>query len=202
MRYYSEKSAKDFLKKEGFEILKSVYIKKFEDIKVKTKNLNFPIVAKIFGKKIIHKSKIGGVKLNLKSYEEIFKVFEEMKKINGFEGVVVQKQVKGKEIFLGLKKTHEFGYAIGFGTGGVNVEQIKDINFRIAPLSKKEIKGMINDTKISKELSKNEKNSIEKNLILLQNLSKKYPKISELDINPLILNKNFSKIIDARMVWK
>jgi len=198
--YYSEKETKNLLKNNRFKILKSFYVSKISEVEKIIKKFVFPIVLKISGKKIIHKNKLGGVILNLKNYNEVLKSFKKLKKIKDVEEIVIQKQIKGKEIFLGVKKTPEFGHVICFGSGGINVEKKKDISFRVFPLNKKDIEEIINERKISKKLNKKEKFVIKKNLLKLNKFVKKYKNIKELDINPLILNNNSGYIVDARMV--
>jgi succinyl-CoA synthetase beta subunit len=199
---YNEKRAKELLKKEGFEVLSSFYISDISKIKKIIKSLKFPLAVKISGKKIIHKNRVNGVVLDLNSYEEVLNAFKKMKKIKNFEGIVIQKYVQGKEIFLGIKNTPEFGHVVSIGSGGIDVEEIKDVNFRISPLNKEDAEEMLKEVKISKNLNKEEKNLVLKNLLKLNFLIKKYPKISELDINPLIVNDNFCKIIDSKIIFE
>lgn len=200
--YYAEKKAKEFLQKEGFDVLDSIYIKKESKIKQKLKKLKFPLAEKIFGSKIVHKKRLGGVKLNLKDEKEAVKSFRKFKKIKNVEGVVFQEQIKGKEILLGIKKTPEFSHVIVFGQGGSQVEKIKDVSFRVTPFDKKEAMNMIKETKVHEKLSTEEINSIIKNILKLNNLIKKHPQISELDINPLMVKKNKARVVDARIVFK
>jgi hypothetical protein len=197
--YYAEREAKNILRKNGFELLDSFYLKKLEDIK-KIKNFKFPVVIKIMGKKIIHKNSLGGVKMNVQDIESVLDCFNEMKKIKDFEGIIMQKQVTGKEIFLGLKKTEEFGHVVGFGSGGTDVEKKEDVVFRVIPFDKRDILEMIKETEIYDKLNNKEIENIIKNIFRIQKLSQKFPDISELDVNPLIVNNNFAKIIDARIL--
>lgn len=200
--FYSEKEAKDFLEKEGFDILESKYFQDKLEIKQKIAELRFPLAVKVFGKNIVHKNKLGGVKLGIKSYEEVLENFDKMKTIKGFQGITIQEQIIGKEIFLGLKKTPEFGHTIAFGSGGTNVEKEKDIIFRICPIRFQDADAMIKETKIFSRLNQKEILSVKKNILKLNELSKKYQKILELDINPLIVIDDFAKIIDARILWE
>ena len=200
--FYAEKQAKEFLEKYGFDVLTSIYIKNPNKLKGLRGVLDFPVAVKVFGKNIVHKKKLGGVTLNVKSIKEIIKIFKKMKKIKGFEGIVIQEMTHGKEILLGVKKTPEFDHVIAFGAGGSNVEKLKDVSFRVVPFSKKDALEMIDETKISRDLNKNEKNLILKNIFLLQEVLKKYPSISELDINPLSLVDGVAKVIDARIVFE
>lgn len=199
MKIFTEKEAERFLENKGFKVIERKYISKKSEI---SKKIKFPLVMKVSGKKIIHKNKINGIKLNIKNHEQAVNFFNELKKIKNAEGVIIQKQIKGKELLLGIKKTPEFSHAIAFGAGGIHTEELKDISFRISPFDKKEAEKMIKETKISKELNKKDIKSIRENLIKLVQLTKKYPKIKELDINPLIVNDKTATIVDARIVWE
>jgi hypothetical protein len=197
--FYAEKEAKNFLEKEGFDVLESYYIKNVKDI-IKYK-FDFPVVIKISGKNIVHKKRIGGVKVGIKDNNSLIKHFNSIKKIKGYEEAMIQKQISGKEFFLGIKKTPDFGQVIVFGLGGSNVEKDKDVSFRVYPLNKEDILDMIKETKIYKSISKREFNLIYDIILKINSLIKKYPKIVELDINPFIISSNKALIIDARIVF-
>jgi hypothetical protein len=152
---------------------------------------------KVSGQEIIHKNRIGGVVKNVKDYEIAWEVFNKLKEIKGFKGVMIQKQIKGKEFLLGIKKTPEFEHVIAFGAGGIHTEKLKDVSFRVYPFGKKETRQMMQEVKASKDLDENSTKIIEKNILKLCKLIKKYPRITELDINPLIQGR----IVDARIVW-
>lgn len=200
--YYAEKEAKEVLRKFGFEVLNSIYISKIEELDKISSKIKFPVVIKVFGRRIIHKTKLDGVYKNVNNISEILDLFGKMKKIKGFEGIIIQPQIKeGNEIFLGVNISEEFGHVIALGFGGTNVEKNKEISFRIYPIEKNDAKQMLKESKIFKKLSKKELEAVFKNLIKLNNFIKKYPKLKELDINPLIVKKNFAKIIDARIVF-
>lgn len=200
MKIFAEKEAEEFLEKRGFKIIKRIYIKKQGDLKKATKKIDFPLVIKVSGKKIIHKNKIRGIKINIKNYVQALKAFKKIKKIKDFEGAMIQKQVDGKEFLLGIKKTQEFGHVIAFGAGGIYTEKLKDTSFRICPFNKSEARKMIKEVNAARNLKRI--NMIEKNLIKLCQLVKKHPKIKELDINPLIVKGRKANIVDVRIVWE
>lgn len=197
MKIFIEKEAEDFLEKEGFEIIDRVYAEKERELKSATEKLGFPLVMKVSGPEIIHKNKIGGVVKDVRDYEIAWEVFNKLKKIKGVQGIMIQKQVKGKEFLLGIKKTPEFGHVIAFGAGGIHTEKLKDISFRVYPFNKREARKMIGEVNASKDLDKKSLRIMEKNIFKLCKLVKKYPEIRELDINPLIQGR----IVDARIVW-
>ena len=110
-------------------------------------------------------------------------------------------------IITGLKKDPTFGHVIAFGVGGIFTEIIKDVVFRVCPISKKDAIEMIKEIKAYKILegTRGEKPvnfySLLRVLLALSELSKKYENIEELDINPLIVNEKNAKIVDARIVF-
>ncbi|MCK5043564.1 acetate--CoA ligase family protein [Candidatus Pacearchaeota archaeon] len=202
MKIFTEKEAEEFLEKEDFKIIQRKYITHKSEIKKIVNKIGFPIVLKVSGKKIVHKNKLGGVKTNIQNYEQALKAFNEIKKIKNFEQAIIQKQIEGEEFLLGIKKTPEFGHACAFGAGGVHTEKLKDISFRICSFNKNEAKKMIQEVKMAQNLNKKNTNIIIKNLLKLCKLVKKYPKIKELDINPLIVTTKSAIIVDARIVWE
>jgi acetyltransferase len=166
--------------------------------------LSFPWVMKISSKKIVHKVKVGGVITNIKNLEEARVAFLKLSKIENFQEALIQEQIKGEEMILGIKHTEEFSKVIMIGKGGTNVEREKDISFRVLPIKKEEIKKMVKELKCYNELKKNGANlqEIIKIVLKLVEIAKNHPKIQELDINPLIVNKKEATIVDARISTK
>ena len=202
MRNITEKEAEDLLEKEGFNVAKREFIHNKEELK-KIK-INFPWVMKISSKKIVHKAKVGGVILNVNHLKEAEKAFDKLKLIKGFEAVLIQEMLPGVQTIVGLKKTPEFGLVIMFGKGGGNVEQEKDVSFRITPLSLEDADEMIKEVKFYEILKKTSINLdiIKKELLSVSKLAEKYPNILELDINPLIVNSHGATIVDARAAFE
>ncbi|MFH1364984.1 MAG: acetate--CoA ligase family protein [archaeon] len=211
--FYSEKEAENFLEKNGFSVVKRGCAEDEKELEKALKGFRFPVVMKVSGKTIVHKNMLGGVIGDVFTFRGALESFEKLKKIKGFEGVIIQEQlgvkemnssklgqIKGKEVLIGVKKTKDFGHAICVGTGGVNTEKMKDVSFRIFPFDSREAEKMILETKISKNLGKEERKAVEENIMKVCNLIKKYPKIEELDINPLIVNGSRAVVVDARMV--
>lgn len=197
MNIYVEKEAERFLEKQGFEIVETYFCDNKGSLLKAGRKLGFPLVAKISGKKIIHKNKLNGVVVGVSSGEQLLKVFEKFMKKKNVEGVIVQKQISGKEFILGIKNTEDFGQVIAFGVGGTRVEELKQVFFRVPPLGEKEIYEFIKEVKM--KLSSNEKNLLKKNIKKLCEVSKKFSNIEELDINPLILTDKFAVVVDARI---
>ena len=209
MQQLTEKEAEDFLEKNKFDVAKRTNAKSPKELeKIK---IPFPWVMKLSSKKIMHKAKLGGVILNITSTEKAKESFNKLSKIEGFEGVIIQEQLLGEEIVIGIKKTPEFSHVLMFGKGGSKVEQEKDVAFRIFPLKEKDIDEIMQDTNFFSSIFRDDtlcvKNKINlkklKEIIKkIEKLVEKYPKISELDINPLIINDKTAKIADARLVFE
>lgn len=198
----TEKEAEDLLEKEGFKVVPRILIKKKEELQ--NVKIKFPWVMKISSRHIVHKAKLGGTILEIKNLEQAKKAFDKLKSLNHFEGILIQHFMSGEELILGIKETPEFGKVIMFGKGGSNVENDKDISFRIIPLKKKDVKKMIEEIKFYPTLKEKNINlrKIEENIIILSKLAKKYNKIEELDINPLIVNEKEALVVDARISFK
>ena len=173
MKVFTEKEAEDFLEKNGFEIIQGFFVKTEKKLKRVMGKVNVPFVMKISGKKIIHKNRVNGIRLNIKTYEQALKFFRELKKIKNFQGVLIQKQIKGEEFLIGIKKTPEFGHVVCFGAGGITTEKLNDVSFRVFPFNNEDIKEMIYETKISKKLNKKTFEKISEILIKLNSFIKK-----------------------------
>ena len=185
----------------GIPMAKSGYIKAISDIS--NLNLNFPLVAKIDHNEIIHKSDVGGVKLNICNEEELKVTFNEWQnKFFGLNGVFVQEQInKGIELIIGCAFDNVLGHSIIVGLGGTLVEILKDVSFGHVPLSTKDILRMIDSLK-TKELLTGYRGESGVNLDELIKILRRvshmlinHPEIEELDINPLIFNKETDRFI-------
>jgi hypothetical protein len=151
---------------------------------------------KVYSKSIIHKNKHGGIIQDINSIENAQRSYTKLSRLRGFNGIIIQETLRGQELILGLKNTKDFGLTILLGAGGTNVEKIKDVTFRVLPISKHDAISMINDLKI-KIINKS---AIIKNLIKLNKLAKHHQDIQELDINPIIINKQSATIVDVRII--
>ena len=202
MKVYTEKEAEIFLEKEGFDLVKRATIKKIEQIKEIEKKIAYPWVMKASSSKIVHKASLGGVILDINSQINAQEAFERLEKINSFQEAMIQEQITGEELIIGLKKTPEFSQVLMLGKGGTKVEEEKDIVFRVLPVTAKDINEMIKEIHFYKTLEEKQANinSIKNLLLKVNNLAKKYPNISELDINPAFVNSKETKIADARII--
>ena len=178
------------------------------------KQLGFPVVLKIVSPDIIHKSDAGGVMVNLKSAEEVQKAYgkilENAKKYNAaarIVGVLVQEMApQSIEVIVGAVKDPQFGQTLMFGLGGIFVEILKDITFRVAPIAREDAQEMITEVK-AYPLLKGYRNTppadidaIVDVLLSASRLVMENPEIKELDLNPIMAYENGAKTVDARII--
>jgi len=200
----AEKEAEDFLEKEKFPVARRASIKNEEDIQTIEKKIPYPWVMKASSSRLIHKARLGGVILSIDSQIKAQEAFDRLSKLENFEEALVQEMISGEEVIIGLKKTPEFGLVLMFGKGGSKVQEEKDVSFRVLPASKKDIKEMLNETKVYKTLEEKQVNIREMKKIIgkTSDLAKKYPNILEFDINPLFVSVKKAIVADSRIVFE
>jgi len=203
MKVLGEFEAEKFLEKEGFCVVKRFLIKNEKELTKVLDKLKFPIVMKVSSKKILHKTDAGGVEVDIMNKVDAFKTYKKLSKIS--KDVLIQEFVKGHKVIIGLKKDPVFEHVLVFGLGGIFVEMIKDVSFRICPVNARECEEMIKEIRGYKLLQGmrgkqgiNFKKLVNV-LLLTSKLSQKYKKINELDINPLIINKKEAVVVDTRI---
>jgi acetyl-CoA synthetase (ADP-forming) len=176
--------------------------------------IGFPVVLKIISPDIIHKSDAGGVKVNLKTAAEVEAAFntimENAKKYKAdakIVGVLIQEMApQGTEVIIGAVKDPQFGQTVMFGLGGIFVELLKDVSFRVAPLTKEDAKEMITNLKAFPLLNGyrgSKPADIDALVEVICNVSKMIldnPEIKELDLNPVMAYPKGSKCVDARII--
>jgi acetyltransferase len=176
--------------------------------------IGYPVVMKISSPHILHKTDVGGVKLNLNNEKAVYNAFIEITtNVKRFmpdafiEGVMVYEMVTGgKEVILGVSFDRTFGHMIMFGLGGIYVEVLKDVSFRIVPVTEEEAFDMINEIKGSRILDgvrgekPYDKKDIANRLRSLSRLVEDFPIIKEVDINPYLVMNNGGIGLDARII--
>ena len=165
--------------------------------------MGYPVVAKVVGP--VHKSDVGGVTLNIRTPEHLALEFDRMMKIQDATGVMVQKMLKGTELFIGAKYEERFGHVVLCGLGGIFVEVLKDVQSGLAPLSYGEAFSMIHSLRGYKILKGtrgqqgiNEQKYAEI-IVRLSTLLRFATEIKEMDINPLLADANEVVAVDARI---
>jgi acyl-CoA synthetase (NDP forming) len=176
--------------------------------------IGYPVVVKIVSPDVIHKSDVGGVIINVKDAEDVQKVYEQI--MDGVKrhkpnakivGVLVQEMApQSTEVIVGATKDPQFGPTLMFGLGGIFVEILKDVTFRIAPITEYEAREMITAVK-AYPLLKGYRNTppadIEAIVKILLNTSRlimEHQEIKELDLNPIMVYEKRAKTVDARII--
>ena len=165
--------------------------------------IGFPLVMKVVGP--VHKSDVGGVTLNVRDEETVVREFNRMMKIKDTQAVMLAQQLKGTEVFIGAKREAKFGHMVLCGLGGIFIEVLKDIQAGLAPLSENEALNMIRNLKSYKIIqgirgqeAVNECKFAE-TIARVSVLVKIAPEIFEMDLNPLLGNREGVVAVDARI---
>lgn len=176
--------------------------------------LGYPVVLKIVSPDIIHKSDVGGVKLNILNKEQVSEKFKEIQKSVHEKapkarifGIIVQKMVpSATEVVIGALRDKQFGPVMMFGLGGIFIEIIKDVSFRIAPLNKDDALEMIKEIKGYSLLlgyrgsPKLDINAIADTIARISELMMNIDEIDQLDLNPIFVYTSGLVVVDARII--
>lgn len=209
-----ETEAKNVCREYGIPITQFELAKTGDEAVNFAKAIGFPIVLKIVSPDIIHKSDVGGVMINLKSPDEVRQAYADiLRNIQKgapkakIMGVLVQEMAPpSTEVIVGAFKDPQFGPAIMFGLGGVFVEVLKDVTFRVAPITREDAIEMITEVK-AYPLLKGYRNTppadleaITEILLKVSRLVMDHTEIKELDLNPVIVYEKGAKTVDARII--
>jgi acyl-CoA synthetase (NDP forming) len=210
----TEFESKKLLKQAGIRVVETKLAKTPKEAMSFSRKIGFPVALKIASPDVIHKSDSGGVKLSLNNATEVKKAYDEiLKKVRKqypkatVHGVTVQKMVRpGTEVIIGTTKDPQFGPVIMFGLGGVFVELLKDVSFRIIPVRLKDAQEMIQEIKGYRLLQGyrgKEPASIPALVEIILKISKfieQTPLVKELDLNPIFAYRDKAVAADARIV--
>lgn len=210
----TEVEAKNILSEAGIPVVQSKIARSKKEVISLSKEIGFPVALKIISSDIIHKSDAGGVRLGLKNYTQVGKAYTEIitsikekfpqAKI---EGISVQRMAPpGVEVIIGMTKDPQFGALLMFGLGGITVEILKDVSFRIVPISRKDATEMIREIK-GYPLLKGYRGGnpvdlpfLEELIMKVSDFVEKYPEIKELDLNPIFAYSKGALAVDARIL--
>jgi acyl-CoA synthetase (NDP forming) len=174
-----------------------------DEIVAMAKEIGFPLVMKVVGP--VHKSDVGGVTLNVKDEETVRSEFRRMMQIKDTYAVMLAQMLKGTEVFIGAKREDKFGHMVLCGLGGIFIEVLKDVKASLAPIAKEEAHEMIQGLKsygIIKGVRGQEPVNEDKfadAITRVAALMKVAPEIFEMDLNPLLGNKDAVVAVDARI---
>jgi len=209
-----EELAMEILSLYGFTFPERALARTPEEAIEIAEKIGYPVVMKVSSPQILHKTDVGGVKLNLSNAKEVYDAFIEItsnvKRLMPqafIKGVMIYKMItEGKEVILGVTQDKTFGHMVMFGLGGIYVEVLKDVSFRIVPVSKTEAKEMIEKIKGSKILEgvrgekPYDKEKIVESILRLSQLVTDFPIIKEIDINPYVVKHQGAIALDARII--
>jgi acyl-CoA synthetase (NDP forming) len=210
----TEIESKDLINKAGIPVVETKLATTKKQAVEISKEIGFPVALKIISPDILHKSDSGGVKLGLTSAAQVGKAYGEMldsakKLFPGalIQGVSVQKMARpGVEVIIGMTRDAQFGPVLMFGLGGILVEVLKDVSFRVVPLTERDAHEMIREIKGYPLLEgyrgqeAADVTFLEDMLVKLSVFLEKHPEISELDLNPVFAYKDGAVAIDARII--
>ncbi len=194
----------------GIPTVKSVRVKKRTELDGAASKMMYPLVLKVDAEEIVHKTEVGGVSLNLKDKESLHAAYNRMAEKFDMEkpAFILQEYLKsGKEVIMGAKRNEGVQPTLMFGLGGIFVETIKDVQFRLAPLSREDALGMIHSIKGHSILEgiRGEKgmdiDALAEILIRLSQLATDFPEIDEMDLNPIFAFEQGkgARVVDARL---
>jgi acetyl-CoA synthetase (ADP-forming) len=209
-----ESEAKTIMKEYGVTVPKFQLATNEKEAAQIAETIGFPVVAKIVSPEIIHKSDAGGVKVGLKTAPDVeaaYKtIIENAKKYDpkaNLLGVLIMEMApQGTEVIVGAIKDPQFGATIMFGLGGIFVEVLKDVTFKIAPVTIDEAKEMITNLKAA-ALLKGYRNTppadidaLAQIIVIVSKLLTEHPEIKELDLNPVLAYAKGASTVDARII--
>ncbi|NIS67437.1 MAG: acetyl-CoA synthetase [Proteobacteria bacterium] len=210
----TEVEAKAILREAGIPVVEAKIGRSKKEVISLSREIGFPVALKIISSEVIHKSDAGGVRLALsnntlvgKAYDEIINATKEKFPQAKIEGISVQRMAPpGVEVIIGMTKDPQFGALLMFGLGGILVEILKDVSFRIVPISRKDAREMIREIK-GYPLLKGYRGGnpvdlpfLEALIMKVSSLVEKHPEIRELDINPIFAYSKGALAVDARII--
>jgi acyl-CoA synthetase (NDP forming) len=210
----TEVESKQLLKAAGIDVIDTRLARSREEAISISRRFGFPVVLKIASPDIVHKSDAGGVRLGLRTASEVGKAYSQILQAirqnypqARVHGVAVQKLARpGVEVIIGMSKDAQFGPVLMFGLGGVLVEVLKDVSFRIVPLSPRDAAEMIREIKGYPLLEGYrggeavDLSYLEELLIKVSDFVEKTPEVMELDLNPVFAYSDGAVAVDARVI--
>jgi acyl-CoA synthetase (NDP forming) len=210
----TEFESKRILKQIGIPVVETRLATNLKEVVSISQRLGFPVVLKIASPDVVHKTDSGGVKLDLKTISDVKKAYHDI--LNSvrkryrhalIHGISVQKMAPpGTEVIIGTSKDPQFGPVIMFGLGGIFVEVLKDVSFRIIPVDRKDAQEMIQEIKgyaLLRGYRGKEPANIPSLTGMILKISKfvnENPHIKEMELNPIFAYKDKALAVDARII--
>jgi succinyl-CoA synthetase beta subunit len=204
--------ALSFLQKEGFPVLKGLLAHNEDDAARKALEIGLPVTLKPSSPDVIHKTETGGIRVSLRDEAEVRQGFREI--VGTFtsnytekrlDGVIVQRQGSGLEVIVGMLRDLQFGPVLMFGLGGIFVEAMKDVTFRLIPIETADAKDMMEELR-GYDVLRNPRSgsldltAVEKLLVRISTFITHHPEVQEMDLNPVFVSSHGVQICDARIM--
>ncbi|HZP58296.1 MAG TPA: acetate--CoA ligase family protein [Dehalococcoidia bacterium] len=210
----TEIEAKQLLKEAGIPVSEARFARTADEAAKTADALGYPVVLKVVSPQITHKSDVGGVELNLQSQDDVRAAFDRiMASVKRhapdatIDGVAVQRmEPAGIEVIVGMTKDPQFGPVMMFGLGGVLVEVLKDVAFRVIPINERDARQMIHEIKGYPLLEgyrghdPADIGKLQQLLLRVSDFIERHPEVDELDLNPVFAYKDGALAVDARVV--
>ena len=210
----SEIEAKELLHEAGVPVERAVLATTEEEARAEAQRIGYPVVLKIVSPDIAHKSDIGGVKVGLEDDAAVVTAFNEImvnaKKASPgaeIEGIAVQRMApEGTEVIVGMTTDAQFGPVVMFGLGGIMVEVLKDVSFRVVPVTERDARQMIDEIRGRAILDgvrgqpPADKAAITSAILKVSEFVEQNPEVLELDLNPMRVYPDGAIAVDARIV--
>ena len=210
----NEIEAKQLLGEAGIPVAQTVLATNEEEARTQAKRVGYPVVLKIVSPDIAHKSDVGGVKVGLDDEAEVTEAFAEIidnakaaEPEAAITGVAVQHMAPaGTEVIVGMTTDPQFGPVVMFGLGGIMVEVMKDVTFRVVPLEERDAEQMIDEIKGVAILegvrgqAAADKKAIKDAILSISRFVEAHPEVQEIDLNPIMVYADGAIAVDARIV--
>ncbi len=210
----AEIEAKELLRQAGVSVIDTNLAASREEAIFISRRFGFPVVLKIASSDIVHKSDAGGVRLGLKTSKQVGKAYDDILRTTiqkypqaVIQGISVQKMARpGVEVIIGMSKDAQFGPVLMFGLGGILVEILKDVSFRIVPLTQRDAREMIKEIKGYPLLEGYRGQepvdvaNLEELILMVSSFVEQNPEVAELDLNPIFAYSDGAVAVDARVI--
>ena len=200
-----------FFESQGFPVLKSLPARDEDEAAGKAGTIGFPVTLKLSSPDVIHKTEASGIRVSLKDETDVRRAFREI--VGTFasgnpgkrlDGVMVQEQGSGTEVIVGMLTDPQFGPVLMCGLGGIFVEAMNDVSFRLVPIERRDARDMLEELKGYAVLRNPRSGSIdltgiEDFLLRISTFLKDHPEVREMDLNPVFVSSRGVRICDARI---
>ena len=212
----TEVASKDMLERAGVPVVVTRLAETREKAISLSEDMGYPVVLKVTSPGIAHKSDCGGVKLNLRDAQQVGQAYDDIMASasrvhpeSKIEGVSVQPMVSsGVEVIIGMSRDAQFGPVIMFGIGGVLVELLEDVVFRVVPVTETDAMEMIRDIRAYPVLEgyrggkRADTGALAHVIVGVSRFVEQHPQVTEMDLNPVLVDDHRAVVVDARITWE